>query len=99
MRSSADSFRHSKNLAQEVHVLLPFVVKSWGTDDSVCYRRPFHYFNFFRKHDKVQGNRIIYQIIKNNNNIALCMCIRKGTAHDPKHTTSCIKHGGGSVMA
>ncbi len=24
---------------------------------------------------------------------------RKGTAHDPKHTTSLVKHGGGSVMA
>uniref|UniRef100_A0A8C5P8K5 Transposase n=1 Tax=Leptobrachium leishanense TaxID=445787 RepID=A0A8C5P8K5_9ANUR len=24
---------------------------------------------------------------------------RKGTAHDPKHTTSPVKHGGGSVMA
>lgn len=24
---------------------------------------------------------------------------RKGTAHDPVHTTSSVKHGGGSVMA
>ena len=24
---------------------------------------------------------------------------KKGTAHDPKYTTSCVKHGGGSVMA
>ncbi len=24
---------------------------------------------------------------------------KKGTAHDPKHTTSSVKHGGGSVIA
>ena len=24
---------------------------------------------------------------------------REGTAHDPKHTTSSVKHGGGSVIA
>lgn len=24
---------------------------------------------------------------------------RKGSVHDPKHTTSSVKHGGGSVMA